>query len=93
MTIRINRIIIVIVNNVYITKMKGEKRIVEDFKITLEAARVNKGFSQKQVAELLGISPQTVCAWEKEPFKITIKDAYRLADLYCVPLGNLIFVL
>lgn len=66
---------------------------MEDFKITLEAARVNKGLSQKQVAEALGVSAQTVCAWEKEPFKITIEKAYRLAELYGVNIANLIFVL
>lgn len=34
------------------------------FKITLEAARVNAGFSQKEAAEKLGISNKTLSKWE-----------------------------
>ena len=33
-------------------------------KITLSAARVNAGYSQKEAAELLGISNKTLCNWE-----------------------------
>ena len=33
-------------------------------KITLSAARVNAGYSQKKAAELLGISNKTLCRWE-----------------------------
>ena len=33
-------------------------------KITLSAARVNAGYSQKVAAELLGISNKTLCNWE-----------------------------
>ncbi len=33
-------------------------------KITLTAARVNAGYSQKEAAELLGISNKTLCNWE-----------------------------
>lgn len=34
-------------------------------KITLSAARVNAGYSQKAAAELLEISNKTLCNWEK----------------------------
>lgn len=34
-------------------------------KITLSAARVNAGYSQKQAAKLLDISNKTLCNWEK----------------------------
>lgn len=33
-------------------------------KISLKAARVNAGFSQKEAAVLLGISNKTLCNWE-----------------------------
>lgn len=33
-------------------------------KITLEAARVNKGLTQEQLAEKMGVSRQTVFDWE-----------------------------
>jgi transcriptional regulator with XRE-family HTH domain len=34
-------------------------------KITLSAARVNAGFSQKEAAKELNISNSTLCNWEK----------------------------
>lgn len=33
-------------------------------KITLSAARVNAGYSQKSAAKLLNISNKTLCSWE-----------------------------
>ena len=33
-------------------------------KLSLKAARVNVGYSQKKAAELLGISNKTLCSWE-----------------------------
>ena len=33
-------------------------------KISLKAARVNAGFSQKEAAKTLGISNKTLCSWE-----------------------------
>lgn len=33
-------------------------------KLSLKAARVNAGYSQKKAAELLGISNKTLCSWE-----------------------------
>lgn len=33
-------------------------------KITLKALRVNAGYSQKEAAQLLNISNQTLCKWE-----------------------------
>ena len=34
-------------------------------KISLAAARVNAGYSQKDAAEALGVSNKTLCFWEK----------------------------
>lgn len=33
-------------------------------KISLKAARINAGFSQKEAADLLDISNKTLCSWE-----------------------------
>lgn len=33
-------------------------------KISLKAARVNAGFSQKEAAKVLDISNKTLCSWE-----------------------------
>lgn len=35
-------------------------------KFSLKSARVNAGYSQKEAAELLGISNKTLCNWENK---------------------------
>ena len=37
---------------------------MEDFKITMEAARVNAGYTQQTVADKMGVTRQTIAAWE-----------------------------
>ena len=34
-------------------------------RITLEAARVNKGMTQEELAQKMGVSRQTIISWEK----------------------------
>ena len=38
---------------------------MEHLQISLAAARVNAGMTQKEVAEIMKINKQTVCNWEK----------------------------
>lgn len=45
--------------------------------ITIKAARVNAGLSQKQLAEKLGVTPATVSLWERG--KSTMRPAYFYA--------------
>ena len=33
-------------------------------RMSLKAARVNAGYSQKEAAKILGISNKTLCSWE-----------------------------
>lgn len=60
--------------------------------ITLAGARVNAGLSQEKVAETLGISVNTLIAWEKGNSEPKITQARSLAKLYKVPLDCLIFL-
>ena len=56
---------------------------------TLEALRVNKGFTQQDVADRLGVSRYTVMKWEAgnvEPKELVI---YALAKLYEVEIDNI----
>ena len=46
-------------------------------KITLEAARVNSGLTQQEMADKLGVSRSLVIAWEKG--KTEIKPVYLFA--------------
>lgn len=62
-----------------------------DIKITLEAARINRGLTQKEVAERLNVTQQTLSAWEKGLREPKISQARKLAKLYDVPLDNIFF--
>lgn len=58
-------------------------------RISLEAARKNRGLTQGQVASKLGISRATVVNWEKGNTKISYSALLKLSNLYKVPLNNL----
>ena len=61
-------------------------------KITMKAARVNVGLTQKQAATEMGVSNKTLCSWEKGesyPNAIQIK---AICELYNVAYDNLIFL-
>lgn len=45
--------------------------------ISIAAARVNAGMTQKELAEKLGVSPQTVYMWENG--KTSMRPAYFYA--------------
>ncbi|MCI6086235.1 helix-turn-helix transcriptional regulator [Selenomonas sp.] len=59
--------------------------------ITLKAARVNVGMTQREAAEVLGVSRETLQNYEagkKFPSVPTIK---RMEKLYKIPYADLIF--
>ena len=53
-------------------------------KITLSAARVNAGYSQKRAAELLGISNKTLCRWENGKSFPSQPMVEKICNLYGV---------
>lgn len=61
-------------------------------KISLAAARVNKGLTQRDVAEKLRISTKTLVNWENGITFPTIERVYELCELYGVSVDNLIFL-
>ncbi len=61
-------------------------------KMTLKAARVNAGYSQKQVATLLKISNRTVCAWENGKSVPNLKRVAELCALYNVAYDDVNFL-
>ena len=61
-------------------------------RLTLRAARVNAGYSQREAAERLKISPYTLSNWERG---ISMPKANRIdaiCDLYGVTFDMLIFL-
>lgn len=55
------------------------------FKITLEAARVNAGLSQKEAAKLLKISNSTLGNWENGKSLPNAEQIVELCKLYGCP--------
>lgn len=61
-------------------------------KLTLKAARVNAGLTQKEVAEKLNISNKTVCSWETGATTPNALQVETLCALYNVTYDHLIFL-
>lgn len=62
-----------------------------DLKMTLEAARVNAGYTQVQAAKILGLKPTTLASWEKDSTRLSYVEAHRLARLYRITPDLLFF--
>ena len=60
--------------------------------ITLEAARVNAGYSQKEAAKKLGVSNTTLLHWEKGVSMPKANQIVAICNLYRVPYDMLIFL-
>lgn len=61
-------------------------------KITLAAARVNAGFTQKEVADMLDVSNKTICSWENGKSYPSPKQIDMLCELYGISYDNIIFL-
>lgn len=61
-------------------------------KISLKAARVNTGLSQKRVANTLGISNKTLSSWENGDTFPSAKYIALLCKLYNVSYDDIIFL-
>ena len=59
-------------------------------KITLKAARVNAGLTQKQAAKECRVSLQSLNKWEKGWAKPDYATICLLSSIYNVPIENLI---
>ena len=60
--------------------------------ITLRAARVNANLTQKEAAELLNISRNTLASYEKYKTKPDIEFAQKIASLYGLTVDGIIFL-
>lgn len=54
----------------------------------LSVLRAKKGYSQKDVAEKIGVSRQTIASLEKNKYNPSLKLAYELALLFGVELSE-----
>ena len=60
-------------------------------KITLRAARINTGLTQKEAANQLGISRNTLASYELYKTKPDIEMAKQMSNLYGLPVDGIIF--
>ncbi|MDB6269052.1 helix-turn-helix transcriptional regulator [Lactobacillus amylovorus] len=60
-------------------------------KITLKAARVNSGLSQKEAAKQLGVAESTLYKWEAGKNKPNVKYLSRIEKVFNLPISNIIF--
>ena len=60
--------------------------------ITLKAARVNVGLTQKKAAMLLGVSKETISNWERGLYFPDVKNIRRLEKTYGVSYNDLTFL-
>ena len=56
----------------------------------IKAARIEKKLTQEQVAELLGVSRQTISNWENEKSYPDIINVIELSNLYSISLDELL---
>lgn len=53
-------------------------------KITIKAARVNAGLTQRQAAKLLGINPDTLSRYESGHIAPRVDMIEKMSKLYCI---------
>lgn len=61
-------------------------------KMTLKAARINVGLTQKQAAEKLNVSKDCLSNWERGKCFPNVMDLKKIENLYGVPYDNIIFL-
>ena len=61
-----------------------------DIGCKIKAARIEKKLTQEQVAELLGVSRQTISNWENEKSYPDIISVIELSSLYSISLDDLL---
>lgn len=65
---------------------------MQNFKITMEAARVNAHLTQKEAAKLFGISNKTLCKWESGKSYPTANFIPKICSVYNIPYDFLNFL-
>lgn len=62
-----------------------------DRKWRLSACRVNAGYTQREVAEIIGVSEKAVIEWEAGRTSPRMEKAQKLSELYMMPLAYMDF--
>ena len=62
---------------------------MQEARLTLAAARVNAGYTKKEAARILGVTPNAIYQWERNMTTPRIDTAKRMADLYGITLNDI----
>ena len=65
--------------------------MMPDFQISLEAARLNAGLTQEDVAEALHVARKTVASWENGTLEPKISQGRQFSELFKIPLEYIFF--
>lgn len=68
---------------------KGCDKSVKEIKISLAAARVNKGLTQDDIAKKMHVSKRTIVNWEKGIVIPSLATVEMLSRLYGIPINNI----
>ncbi len=60
--------------------------------VTLMAARANKRLTQKEAAELIGVSSRTIYLWEHQKCFPDAKQISKIEEVYGLPYSEIIFL-
>ena len=60
--------------------------------MTLKALRVNAGLKQKEAADRLGVTPETLGNWENAKSFPNVKQISRIEELYHTNYADIIFL-
>ena len=77
--------------DVFVLKAQNEAKGVRNMAISIKAARVNAGFTQKQTGEAVGKSKNTIASYESYATLPDIKTAQDMAKLFGMTLDEIIW--
>lgn len=61
-------------------------------KLTLKAARVNKGLTRKDAAKLMGVSRNVISNWERQISFPDVLQVKRIEEVYGLQFQEIIFL-
>lgn len=71
--------------------MMTKTKEVKQMEVTMKAARVNAGLTQKEAGMRLGVSRYTIGSWERGETFPTMKQVKEIEKIYHIPYDQIIF--
>lgn len=62
-----------------------------DEKLSLKQIRLVRGISQEEMATQLNVHINTYRQWEQEPMKVSVGNAFKIAEILKVPIDAIFF--